>query len=67
MWMVELFLGGWGGDTAQSVLTWLAANLANSGGRGVVYHSRWSRGWGGAYDFIFDCFSHWEFFFAADW
>ena len=41
--MAELFLGGWEGGTAQSALTKLAANLADSGGRprGAVYHSKW--------------------------
>ena len=41
--MAELFLGGWGGGTAQSALTKLAANLADSDGRpkGAVYHSKW--------------------------
>ena len=58
MLMAELFLEGWGGGTVQSALTWLAANLADSIGRGAVYHSKWSQGWGGAYDVIFDCFSH---------
>ena len=58
MLMAELFLEGWGGGTVQSALTWLAANLADSGRRGAVYHSKWGQGWGGAYDVIFDCFSH---------
>ena len=48
MLMAELFLEGWGGGTVQSALTWLAANLADSGRRGAVYHSKWGQGWGGA-------------------
>ena len=67
MLMAELFLEGWGGGTVQSALTWLAANLADSGRRGAVYHWKWGQGWWGACDVIFDCFSHWEFFFTADW
>ena len=58
MLIAELFLEGWGGGTVQSALTWLAANLADSSGRGAVYHSKWGQGWGGACDVIFDCFSH---------
>ena len=45
--MGELLLGGWGGDTAQGICPWLAANLANlgEGGGEAVYHSRLSWGW----------------------
>ena len=66
----RLFLG-WGGERIQpqgalTWLAWLAANIADSGGRGAVYYLRWGGEWGGACDVMFHCFSPWDFFFAAD-